>query len=65
MWRRIWGNRQEFYPYLAIYSYWGLTSFVCSLKVQNRPGIVALGLLTIPSITCITVAAIKTYKELT
>ena len=32
--------------------------------MQNRPGIVTLGLVTIPSILLITIATIKTYKEL-
>ncbi|MCD6570667.1 MAG: hypothetical protein J7L53_08210 [Deltaproteobacteria bacterium] len=60
----IWKNRLEFYPFLSMYLFWFLGSFVNSLKVQNRPGIVALGLITIPSLTLITIAAIKTYKEL-
>ena len=64
MWRKIWRNRVEFYPYLSIFIFWFLGSFVSSLKVQNRPGITLLGLITIPSITLIAIAAVKTYREL-
>jgi len=64
MWKKIWKNRVEFYPYLSIYLFWFLGSLLSSLRVQNRPGIVTLGLVTIPSILLITIATIKTYKEL-
>ncbi|MBN1636566.1 MAG: hypothetical protein JW920_08635 [Deltaproteobacteria bacterium] len=64
MWSKIWKNRVEFYPYASIYLFWFLGSFVSSLRVQNRPGIVALGLITIPSILLITIATIKTYRKL-
>lgn len=64
MWRKIWKNRIDFYPYLSIYLFWFLACFVSSLRVQNRPGIVTLGLITIPSITVIAVAVVKTYREL-
>jgi len=64
MWKKIWKNRLEFYPYLAIYLFWFLGSFVSSLRVQNRPGIVLLGVVTIPSIVLITVAVVRTYREL-
>ena len=62
--KKIWKNRVEFYPYLSIFIFWFLGSFVSSLKVQNRPGITLLGLITIPSIAMIAIAAIKTYREL-
>jgi len=64
MWRKIWKNKVEFYPYFSIYLFWFVGSFLSSLRVQNRPGIVALGLITIPSILLITIAFIKTYREL-
>jgi hypothetical protein len=43
MWKKIWKNRLEFYPYLAIYLFWFMGAFLNSFQVQNRPGIVALG----------------------
>lgn len=64
MWHKIWRNRVEFYPYFSIYLFWFVGSFLSSLRVENRPGIVALGFITIPSILLITIAFIKTYKEL-
>jgi len=64
MWRKIWKNRIEFYPYLSIYLFWFLGSFVSSLRVENRPGIVLLGVVTIPSILLITIAVVRTYREL-
>ena len=64
MWRKIWRNRIEFYPYLSISLFWFLACFLSSLSVQNRAGIVALGVVTIPSIVMITIAAVKTYREL-
>jgi len=64
MWKKIWENRLEFYPYLSIYLFWFLGSFVSSFQVQNRPGIVALGVVTIPSIVLITIATVRTYREL-
>jgi len=64
MWSKIWKNRVEFYPYVSIYLFWFLGSFVSSFMVKNRPGIVALGLITIPSIILITIATVRTYREL-
>jgi len=64
MWKKILNNRVEFYPYLAIFLFWFLGSFVSSFRVQNRPGIVALGLVTIPSVILISIATIRTYREL-
>jgi len=62
--KKLWLNRSEFYPYFTIYFFWLTAAFLTSLSVQNRPGIVTLGLITIPSILLITIAAIKTYVEL-
>ena len=64
MLKKIWKNRIEFYPYLAILIFWFLGSLVSSLKVQNRPGLTLLGLITLPSIALIAMAAVKTYREL-
>ena len=64
MWRKIWKNRLEFYPYLSLFIFWFLACFLNSLAVQNRPGIVAMGVVTIPSITMCIIAAVKTYREL-
>jgi hypothetical protein len=64
MLKKIWENRLEFYPYLSIYLFWFLGSFLSSFRVENRPGILALGLVTIPSLVLITVATVRTYKEL-
>lgn len=64
MFKKIWKNRVEFYPYLAIFLFWFFGSFLSSFSVQNRPGIVLLGVVTIPSILLITIAAVRTYKEL-
>ncbi len=64
MWKKIWKNRLEFYPYLAIYLFWFMGAFLNSFQVRNRPGIVALGVVTIPSIALITLAAVRTFREL-
>ena len=63
MWLNIWRNRLEFYPYLTILLFWFFGAAMGSLIVQNRPGIVALGVVTNPSITLIIIAAIRTYKD--
>jgi len=39
-------------------------SFLSSLRVQNRPGIVALGWITLPVVVVFLVAVIRTYREL-
>ncbi len=64
MLRKILKNRIEFYPYFSITLFWFLGSFLSSFQVQNRPGIVLLGVVTLPSIALITVAAVRTYREL-
>ena len=64
MWQVIWKNRIEFYPYLSLLLFWLFGAAFGSLVVQNRSGIVLLGVVTIPSIALIVIAAIKTYKEL-
>ncbi len=63
MWKTVWKNKIEFYPYFSIFLFWFLGSFVSSLRVENRPGIFALGLITIPSLILIVLATRKTYKE--
>ena len=64
MWRKIWKNRIEFYPYFSIFLFWFLACFLTSLSVQNRPGILTLGIVTIPSVAMIAIATVKTYREL-
>ena len=59
---KLWRNRVEFYPFFAIYYFW-LNTALASLQVKNRPGIVSLGLATIPSLVLITIATIKTREE--
>lgn len=59
----LWKHRVEFYPYLAIYLFWFFGAFLGSFQVRHRPGIVALGLVTVPSIALITVAAVRTWRE--
>ncbi len=61
MLRKIWKNRVEFYPYVTIYMSM-LGTFANSLIVKNRPGIIALGLITLPSAAIIARAAMKTYQ---
>ena len=64
MWKKIWENRLEFYPYFSIALFWFMGSFMSSFLVRNRPGILALGVVTVPSLVLITIAAVRTYKEL-
>jgi len=64
MLRKLWTNRIEFYPYVSILFFWFLSSFVSSLKVKSPNGITLLGLITIPSVVLILIAAVKTYREL-
>jgi hypothetical protein len=64
MWNKIWKNKVEFYPHFSLYLGWFFGSFVSGLRVENRPGIMMLGFITIPSILIITMAFIKTYKGL-
>jgi|GEM_PF-1110449 len=64
MLKTLWRHRVEFYPYLAIYLFWFLGAFLGSFQVRNRPGIVALGLVTVPSIVLITIATVRTWREI-
>jgi len=64
MWKKIWRNRLEFYPYLAILAFWFFGSFVQALTLLHRPVIVALGLVTIPAIGLVAVAMVRTYRTL-
>lgn len=64
MFVKIWKNRIEFYPYLAIFIFLFFGSFANSLKVINRPGMTLLGVVTIPSVLLFIAAAVKTYKNL-
>ncbi len=64
MWQKIWRNRLEFFPYLAIFFFWFFSSFLQSLSIKSRPGIVSLGLITIPPMCLVIIAAVRTYKTL-
>ncbi len=61
---KFWKNRLEFFPYFSILFFWFFGCFLSSLLVKNRPGIVTLGLITIPSVILILIAIGRTYKEL-
>ncbi len=64
MLKKVWKNRIEFYPYLVILLFWFGSAFTPSLVVQNRPGIIALGAITIPSMVLVIIAIVKTYESL-
>jgi hypothetical protein len=57
-------NIIEFLPYITLLYIWFFACFLGSLTVQNRPGITALGFITVPAIALIIFAMIKTYREL-
>ena len=56
MFNKLWENRLEFYPYFSILFFWFFGCFISALMVKNRPGIITLGIVTIPSITLILIA---------
>ncbi len=64
MWGVIRKNRVEFYPYLSVLLFWFFGAAVGSLAIKNRPGIVLLGLVSLPSVALIVFAATKTYQQL-
>ena len=64
MWKKIWRNKLEFYPYMAILFFWFSGSLLQSLSLKNRPGIVTLGLVTILPVGLITIAMVRTYRTL-
>jgi hypothetical protein len=64
MWKKIWQNRLEFYPYAAILFFWFFGSLVQSLTLIDRPCIVALGLITILPVGLISLAMFRTYQTL-
>ncbi|HPC02441.1 MAG TPA: hypothetical protein PKY58_00405 [Syntrophales bacterium] len=63
-WRRFWRNRIEFYPAFSIFIWYAVGSVLSSLRVQNRPGIVTLGLITIPVVVVFIMAVRRTWREL-
>lgn len=63
MWNKLWANRDEFYPYIALWLFWSGSCFGSAVIVKNRPGIMTLGLVTIPAIFLLILAIIKTYRE--
>lgn len=63
--RKIWKNRNEFYPACSVFIWYFVGAFLSSLAVQNRPGIIAIGfIITIPTVIVFFVAVIRTYLEL-
>ncbi len=64
MLKKIFRNRLEFYPYFVILFFWFVSAFLPSFAVKNRPGIVMLGVVTVPSIVLILIASVRTYKTL-
>jgi len=64
MWHKIWKNRVEFYPACSVFLWYTVGSLLSSLRVQNRPGIVALGLITIPVVIIFFIALARTYRGL-
>ena len=65
MWRKIWRNRLEFYPALALFIWYTVGVALSSLRVQSRPGIGTLGLITLPSVAVFFVGVFRTYRGLT
>jgi hypothetical protein len=63
-WSRFWRNRIEFYPACSVFIWYAVGSALSSLRVQNRPGIVTLGLITIPVIVVFIMAVRRTWREL-
>ena len=64
MWKKIWRNRLEFYPALALFIWYTVGVALTSLGVQNRPGIRTLGWITLPSVAVFFVAVVRTYRGL-
>jgi hypothetical protein len=65
MWKKIWRNRLEFYPACALFIWYTVGCALSSLRVQNRPGIGTLGLITLPSVAVYFVGVVRTYRGLT
>lgn len=63
--RRLWKNRLEFYPAISVFFWYMVGSLLSSLRVQNRPGIVEVGLIiTAPVVIIFFIAVARTYREL-
>ena len=62
--RKIWKNRLEFYPAASLFLWYMVGSFLSSLRVLNRPGIVTLGWITLPVVIVYFIALIRTYRGL-
>lgn len=63
MWKTIWRNRIEFYPYLSMCLFVIGAIFMC-VGIKSRPGILGLAVFAIPSFILFIIATIKTYREL-
>jgi hypothetical protein len=62
--KRIWKNRLEFYPAFALFIWYAVGCVLTSLTVRDRPGIVTLGLITLPSVALYITAVVRTYRGL-
>jgi hypothetical protein len=60
----LWRNRLEFYPAISLFFWYTVGSWLSSLRVQNRPGIVELGLITVPVVIIFFIAVARAYREL-
>jgi hypothetical protein len=65
MWKKIWKNRIEFYPAIAVFIWYTIGTALNSLAVKSRPGIMTLGWITLPTVVVFFVAVIKTYRDVT
>jgi len=65
MLRKIWRNRIEFYPAIALFIWYTVGVVLNSSLVKSRPGIGTLGLITLPSVAVFFVCVFKTYRGLT
>ena len=65
MWKKIWKNRIEFYPAIAVFIWYTIGVVLNSSLVKSRPGIGTLGWITLPTVAVFFVAVFKTYRGLT
>jgi hypothetical protein len=55
-------HRVDYYPLIAIFSFWLTSAFLPSLIV-TRPYITILGVVTIPALVCIFLAFRAVYRK--
>ena len=61
---KVWKNRVLFYPCLAVFLFWFFGAAVCSLLVTSRPSVIWLGILSLPSIILVFLAAKRIHQAL-